>query len=936
MKKRILSLFLVMIMLFQAMPVFAAGTLQIQNDEDFFKLNDNLDVSATITQDIYITIDENYLTKYGAQYIGSETEPFTGSINGNNHTIYLNVNTDLDTYALFYYLKDAEIRDLKVVVQDFYTTANKEEISLSGLAHIIEDSYLSVGSTIFLPNRSKICDDNVHNDIDIVNIAGIAYEARGHNNVYVSNMYIDLYAVPDTRTVYSGAVIYIPGGNSNQHQSRFISTGESFIRAYAKLNDLVIGGVAAEVGASSDLYTQGTWMVDVVEHPSYNVAGTNGDVIGDIGGIVGRNYGYLSSSGKGQTYIETLGYFNRLSAASIAGFNAGTMSIHSITTLINLMDDDNVVSFEKTTGYNDDTIYIGGLAGHNTGYIRAHSNGINLGFDKIEAPNAVIKTGNMIGYNDNGNVVLANNGTSFKAPKINGASGSKYGFMIGETTTTGNVSLLYNIINATDENAFKTDYNWVNGPIGNLNNNQRINKFINNYWGYMDYAELNKPTQIYFMSPMNYYGDTPADMRDSDFPFLARYSYLVESEDNQYLSFQNPSERGIGTVLLTKDCVAAVSIGLKIVEDSPEYDSVWHSHAYRNWDVLNHNGYEEPEQGGDGGNQDPGDEDDSQDPGDNNDGNTNPPEDDDDENTGGWYEDNEYCRWVYDTDGLVHKVCYGLGGDGGNTGGSGGTGGSGTGNTGGSGGNNNSQYDEDWYEEIEEDVKGIPQAVIKKGIYAGRPLPTYNTEDESEVKLNYYELDYKIITRDKTFKDINNHKYKKDILEAANRMIIEGYTDGTFGPDKNITRAEFATMIVRALGLLPVKDLAFTDVPEGKWYTETVNTAASWGIIVGVGNNMFAPDKNITRQEAAIMLIRAAELVIEPNGFTANYGDINNMMIEDSNKISNWAYTEVMDSLMHGLVAPRGKNFEPLQPITRAETAASILNLLKNYEVIDK
>lgn len=932
MKKRILSLFLVMIMLFQAMPVFAAGTLQISNDEDFFKLNDDLGVNAIINNDIHITIDDDYLTKYGAQYIGSETEPFTGTIEGNNHTIYLDVNTDVDTYALFYYLKGAQIKNLKVVYEDFYTSADEEVLNVSAWAHIVEDSYLSVGTNFVLPNRNVICEESVQNNIKEVNIAAIAYEARGHNDIYASSMFLDLYAVPDTRLVRSGAVIYIPEGNVNQHQSTLVSVGEAFIRAYAKLNSFVIGGAVAEVGQGSDLYTRGTWMVDVVERTGYNVAGTNGTVTGNIGGIVGKNYGYVSSSGKGQTYMDTLGYFNHLNAASIVALNLGTMDIHSITTLINLMDDDGVVSYKKTTGYKDDYVYIGGLAGHNAGYVRAHSNGINLGFDKIEAPNAVIKTGNMIGYNDNGNVVLANNGTSFKSPKITGATGSKYGFMIGETTTLGNVNILYNIINATDENAFKTDYNWVNGPVGNLNNNQSINKFLNNYWGYMDYAELNKPTQIYFMSPMNYYGDTPAEMRDSDFPFLARYSYLVESEDNQYLTFQNPTKRGIGTVLLTKDCVAAVSIGLKIVEDSPEYDSVWHSHSYRNWDVLNHNGVEEPEEGGNGGNNNPGDGgDDNQNPG-GDDDNTNPPDD-------GWYENGNYCRWVYDTDGLVHKVCYGVGDNtGGNTGNTGGNGGNG--NTGGSGNGNNDWDEDDWwyeeYEKEEETKKGIPQAVVSKGIYQGTPLPTFNTSKKSEVKLNYYELPYKIITRDKTFKDIKNHKYEDEILEGANRMIIEGYTDGTFGPDRNITRAEFSTMIVRALGLLPVKDMAFTDVPEGKWYTETVNTAASWGIVVGVGNNMFAPEKNITRQEAAIMLIRAAELVIEKEGFTANYGDAENLMINDTNKISNWAYKEVMDSLMHGLVAPRGKNFEPLQPITRAETAASILNLLKNYEVIDK
>ena len=81
---------------------------------------------------------------------------------------------------------------------------------------------------------------------------------------------------------------------------------------------------------------------------------------------------------------------------------------------------------------------------------------------------------------------------------------------------------------------------------------------------------------------------------------------------------------------------------------------------------------------------------------------------------------------------------------------------------------------DDWYEDDDTVVGGIPQAVIKSGEHEGKPLPTYNTDTKSTVKLNYYDLPYKIITRNKTFSDIKNHAYEEEILEAANRMIIEG------------------------------------------------------------------------------------------------------------------------------------------------------------------
>ena len=111
-----------------------------------------------------------------------------------------------------------------------------------------------------------------------------------------------------------------------------------------------------------------------------------------------------------------------------------------------------------------------------------------------------------------------------------------------------------------------------------------------------------------------------------------------------------------------------------------------------------------------------------------------------------------------------------------------------------------------------------------------------------------------------TFTDVKNHVNKAAIEELASRGIINGMGKGTFMPNKTMTRAEFAAIVTRALGLAAKDTKAFTDVPSSKWYAGYIGTANSSGIVNGVGSGKFNPDGTITRQEAAAMVARAAKL----------------------------------------------------------------------------
>ncbi len=92
--------------------------------------------------------------------------------------------------------------------------------------------------------------------------------------------------------------------------------------------------------------------------------------------------------------------------------------------------------------------------------------------------------------------------------------------------------------------------------------------------------------------------------------------------------------------------------------------------------------------------------------------------------------------------------------------------------------------------------------------------------------------------------------------------IIEGYTDGTFGPEQNITRAEFAKIAVTAAGakdtaaMLEKNASSFKDVKAGVWYTGWINASESLGIFQGDGNGNFRPNDSISNQEVVTVLMR--------------------------------------------------------------------------------
>lgn len=179
-----------------------------------------------------------------------------------------------------------------------------------------------------------------------------------------------------------------------------------------------------------------------------------------------------------------------------------------------------------------------------------------------------------------------------------------------------------------------------------------------------------------------------------------------------------------------------------------------------------------------------------------------------------------------------------------------------------------------------------------------------------------------------TFADITDHP-SRNVMEAmASRGIINGKSETVFDPDATMTRAEFAAIVVRALGLTPKENRAFDDVPSGVWYAPYVGTASTYEIINGKGERIFDPNGTITRQEAAVMVARAARLCGMDTA--RDEGRVRDLLAQfsDYRTVAGWAKESVAFCYDAGILEQSDLNVAPGRAILRWEVARMLYSLL--------
>ena len=189
----------------------------------------------------------------------------------------------------------------------------------------------------------------------------------------------------------------------------------------------------------------------------------------------------------------------------------------------------------------------------------------------------------------------------------------------------------------------------------------------------------------------------------------------------------------------------------------------------------------------------------------------------------------------------------------------------------------------------------------------------------------------------KTFPDIsgaNAHKDQPAIEALAARGIIDGKPDGSFDPEGSMTRAEFAAIVVRALGLTPAASDTFNDVPASAWYAPYVGTASSFGLINGVGGGRFDPEGSITRQEAAVMVSRAAALCGMDTELDAGAARDVLAQFGDYVTAAEWARAGLAFCYDSGILDQAELDIRPLEAATRAEVARMLFQMLGSAELL--
>ncbi len=183
------------------------------------------------------------------------------------------------------------------------------------------------------------------------------------------------------------------------------------------------------------------------------------------------------------------------------------------------------------------------------------------------------------------------------------------------------------------------------------------------------------------------------------------------------------------------------------------------------------------------------------------------------------------------------------------------------------------------------------------------------------------------------FSDINGYWAEQDILLMASKGYVSGVGDGLFAPDAAVTRAQFAALLVKALGITGQGGQAplFSDVPDGYWGAAAIDAAAEHGLLSGVGNGLFQPDSSITREELAVMVARAlqwkgasADLTPEQvyqalSGYT------------DAGQVDGWAREAVAVCINRGLISGRSAaSLSGQSDTSRAEAVVVLEKLLQS------
>ncbi|WP_426450976.1 S-layer homology domain-containing protein [Paenibacillus sp. S-38] len=199
---------------------------------------------------------------------------------------------------------------------------------------------------------------------------------------------------------------------------------------------------------------------------------------------------------------------------------------------------------------------------------------------------------------------------------------------------------------------------------------------------------------------------------------------------------------------------------------------------------------------------------------------------------------------------------------------------------------------------------------------------------------------FTVVSSSKEFTDTTGHWAEADIHLLASKLLVKGTSASEFSPDKPVTRAEFAAMLTRALGLPDNRGASakYSDVGKYTWFAGPVGAASAAGLVDGYDDGTFKPNARISREQMAVMLTKALAYGSGLQGVqpTGDLSAVSIPVFQDGAKIASWASAPVTEALAAGLmegVTP--EKFAPKENATRAQAVVLLKRLLISLKLIN-
>ncbi len=195
---------------------------------------------------------------------------------------------------------------------------------------------------------------------------------------------------------------------------------------------------------------------------------------------------------------------------------------------------------------------------------------------------------------------------------------------------------------------------------------------------------------------------------------------------------------------------------------------------------------------------------------------------------------------------------------------------------------------------------------------------------------------YSVIYNPATFDDLGGYWAEEIINNMGARLIVSGTGDNKYEPELDITRAEFAAMTVRALGLLPGSEPSrFLDVASEEWYNGYIQTASEYGLITGYEVDEFGPNDKIIREDAMVIIARAMGVIGMQTELSKEEVDALLEKFKDVKEAFEYIRNSMAACLKENIIIGRYEDaIEPKDYITRAEVAVILNRMLRRSELI--